>query len=694
MSKNFSLSLLTSSVLTAMTIAAAPSAAFADDANSDEIIVTGSPLQRSADEAITGVSVLSGEELASRLAGSLGETLKNEPGVSSTFFGAGASRPIIRGQGGGRVRILVNGVGSIDAAAASPDHAVAAEPAQAQRIEVVRGASLLRFGSSGSGGVVNVIDGRIPDRSVTDGITGNVRIGASTADSGGEAAASVMAGLGELAVFGGATFREAADFRIPTEGESLRQLEEEGEEPDDDFDEARKLDNSQSDSFSLTGGISFLGGNRHFGVSVSHLDSAYGIPGGHAHGHHDEDEQKVLKSEDDEEEEEEADITIDLKQTRFDVNGQFDLPGFFKTFQFFGGYADYEHTELEGEEIGTVFSNEGYELRAELVQAALGGWEAAHGIHFTQRDFAAIGAEAFVPPVRSEQFAAFTFHQLELDAVHLEGALRFENHSHDANTAGNPSRSFDLFSVSGGGDFHVNEVFRLGGTVFRTERAPSSEELFSNGPHLATGSFEIGNPDLKKEIATGAEAALRFKSGSNFVTLNVFYTDYSDYISQHETGAEMDELPVFEFESADANFKGFEAQAGTQLGTFSGFAINVDALAEYVEAKAEDEFLPRIPPLSVLAGIEARADKMRFRAEIDYADVQNKLSHDELKTNSYTLLNLSANFDLPSRAGQKVSAGVSVNNLFDSEARQHTSFLKDVLPLPGRNIRFSLRAAF
>jgi len=231
--------LILRSVSAASLLLSVSAAASAQDALSDEIIVTGSPLVRSVDEAITGVSVLTGEELSQRLAGTIGETLKNEPGVSSTFFGAGASRPIIRGQGGDRVRVLLNGIGSIDASSASPDHAVAAEPAQAERIEVIRGASILRYGSSGSGGIVNVIDGRVPTELPEDGIDGAVRIGASTVDNGREAAGSVDFGAGNLVFHFDGSIRETDDFRIPGFAESprLRALEEAEEEEHEDEDE-------------------------------------------------------------------------------------------------------------------------------------------------------------------------------------------------------------------------------------------------------------------------------------------------------------------------------------------------------------------------------------------------------------------------------------------------------------------------
>ena len=477
--------LILRSVSAATLLLSVSTAAYAQDRLDDEVIVTGSPLTSSVDEAITGVSVLTGEELSNRLAGTIGETLKAEPGVSSTFFGAGASRPIIRGQGGDRVRVLLNGIGSIDASSASPDHAVAAEPAQAERIEVLRGASLLRYGSSGSGGIINVIDGRIPTELPEDGIDGAVRIGASSVDNGREAAGSVDFGAGNLVFHVDGTFRETDDYEIPGFAESaefraLEEAEEGGEEEGEEEEEAfGSLDNSQTKSTSITGGVSHVGERGFFGVAVHKFDSDYGIPGGHEEGEEEEEEEG-------EEEEGEEQVTIDLDQTRIDLNGALEIDGFIEKVQFFGGYADYEHTEFEAPgEVGTVFTNEGYEARLEAIQRENNGWAAAYGIQLRNRDFSAIGEEAFVPPTETDQIGIYTFQEKELGKFHLEGAARYEN-TQQENSVTNQDVDFDLISLSAGGDVHLTEAIRFGGTVFRTERAPTTEELFSDGPHLAT----------------------------------------------------------------------------------------------------------------------------------------------------------------------------------------------------------------
>ena len=198
------------------------------------------------------------------------------------------------------------------------------------------------------------------------------------------------------------------------------------------------------------------------------------------------------------------------------------MDGAIERIQVFAGYANYEHTEFEGPgEVGTVFENDGLEIRGEVIQAARGNWRAAHGVQYRQRDFSAIGEEAFVPPSETRQFGAYTFHEVELGNAHIEGAARFESTDQENSVSGE-DLSFDLFSASIGGDIHLAEAFRVGGTVFRTERAPTTEELFSNGPHLATNQFEIGDATLEEETATGVEAALRYREGGNSVTLNLY----------------------------------------------------------------------------------------------------------------------------------------------------------------------------
>lgn len=668
---------LTSSVLAGNTAFAQTQTNDAQKEPLDEIIVTGSPLSATSGENLSGISVLTNEELARRMSGSLGETLKFEPGISSSFFGAGASRPIIRGQGGLRVLLLDNGIGSIDASAASPDHAPAVEPAMAGRIEVIRGSGLLRYGSAASGGVINVIDGRIPEHVPDKKIAGNARVSASSVDNGIEGAAGADISLGSFGSGDVVTHLEVAhrktkDYDIPGFARSALKRAQDplpaGETEDRDT-----LPNSATEATTLAGGISYIGDKNFMGVAIKDLDSTYGIPGGE--GSH-----------------------IELQQTREDFTSKFDLDGdVFESFSINAGTANYKHAEIEASgDTGTVFKNTGFEVRAEAVQAERGNWQAAHGVQYKKRNFSAIGEESFVPPTTSKQFGLFTFHELHLDPIHLEAALRYEHTKHET-ASGSADKSYDSLSGSVGADYHFGDYTKFGVTAYRTERTPTTEELFANGPHLATNQFEIGDPNLGKEKATGVEASLRYRMGADHLTINAFYTDYADYIYEAFTGNNRDLdgelIPESQFTASDAVFKGFEVAAKKGLGEVWGLDAAVDGSLEYVRATldiAGSENAPRIPPFGATFGVNLDADMWGVRAEIDHSSKQNKIGFGELPTEAYTLVNAFVTYDI----NDMLTLRLSAMNLTDQEARQHTSFLKDVLPLQGRNFKASLSAKF
>ena len=676
---------------------AASAAGAAEPVAKDEIIVTASPIGRTVEETIIGTSVVSGEELRRRLENSIGETLRREPGVSSTFFGPGASRPIIRGLGGDRIRVLSSGIGSIDASATSPDHAVAVEPAVAERIEIVRGTSMLLYGSSAAGGVVNVFDGRIPTELPEGGADGALRIDGSTVDGGVGAGGAFdlklgRLGAGDLVFHGDGAYRDAGDYDIPgfAESEILRALEGEegGEEEEEGFG---TVENSAFETKGGATGLSWIFENGFVGVSASATDTNYGVPAPHEHGEEGAEE----------EEEEEGGVTIDLRQRRLDFNSEFDGDFWlFKTARLRVGYADYEHAEVEPSgEIGTLFENNGWEGRLELVDKtaniAGGALNGAVGFQWQLRDYSAIGEEAFVPPTETAQYGVFAVKEYATGPWRFELGGRYENTEHRVTETGF-TRSFDGFSVSGGVGVTPSETLFFGVTGFRTERAPSIEELFSDGPHLATNAFEIGDPTLGEEIAVGTEATARIILDRFTFTVNGFYTSYDDFIFERATDEEEDGLPVFEFIAADASFRGFEAQVDAELFQLGRFDIHGDAAVDYVRATTRgqaDDDLPRIPPLSALIGLEARSAFLDFRGEVELADDQDDIAEFELPTNGYALVNTFVTLR-PFKNVQGVSFQFSGLNLTNEDARLHTSFLKDIAPLPGRNFRFSVVGAF
>ncbi|MEM6413245.1 MAG: TonB-dependent receptor [Pseudomonadota bacterium] len=673
----------------------------ADDGD-DRIIVTASPLGRTVEETIGGTSVVSKEELRQRLENTIGETLRREPGVSSTFFGQGASRPVIRGLAGPRIRVLDNGIGAIDASVTSPDHAVAIDPATAEQVEIVRGTAMLLYGSSAAGGVVNIVNNRIPQRLPEDGIDGYASIGASTADDGarfnGSFDASVgKLGNGTLVLHGDGFYREGQDYEIPgfAESQALRDAEEaEAAEVGGDFEEEDEafgiLPNSGFETRGASGGLSWVFDDGFFGVSGTVIDSLYGVPGG----------KEEEEGEEAEGAEEEGGVLIDLRQRRIDMAGEINRDfAIFRQAKVRLGYADYEHIEFEpsGEE-GTVFANEGWEGRIDLVTqtTTIAGWETtgAVGGQFQLRDFSAIGEEAFVPPTDTTQYGFFALQEATRGKWRLELGARYESTNQEVVETG-VERDFDGFSVSGGVAYEPTDEIFLGVTGFRTERAPATEELFSNGPHLATRAFEIGDPTLDEEIARGVEATARYQTERFMVGVNGFYTNYRDFIYEDLTGEEEDDLPVFQFFAADAEFVGFEVESNAKLYEWSGIDFSLDGQVSYVRATVDtvDGDVPRIPPLQGLIGLSANSEYTDFRAEVELVDDQDDVSAFELPTDGFAFFNVYTSYR-PWGSDSPVSLNIAATNLTNDEGRVHASFLKDRAPLLGRNVVFSISGQF
>lgn len=725
-----SILLASSAVYLASTPAAATSAPPLEE-QLEEIVVSGAYEGRKLGETILGSSVIRKDEILRQMDGSLGETLKRQPGMSSTFFGPGASRPIIRGLGGDRIRMLDSGLGSIDASSTSPDHAVAIEPALAERIEILRGTAMLMYGSSATGGVVNTFDGRIPTTVPDGGVEGAVRYGHSTVNDGDEVSAAVNAIIGTMGdttvvAHGDFMYRNTDDYNIPgfAESEAFHDAEEQEEDHDEDHEDEHDEDhnereeeafgfveNTATETTGGSGGLSFIFKDGFFGMSVKKLDSQYGVPGhSHAHGEHDEDHDDEHDEDHDDDHDEdhdeeghddEAPVTIDLDQIRYDIHGELTRDfAWFKKAKLRFGYSDYEHTELEGAEVGTVFKNKGWEGRLDLVEKGDDNWSGATGVQMRRRDFSAIGAEAFVPPTITNQFGIYSVKEFTMDRFMLELGGRFEHTKHEARDTA-LSRTFNGFSGSAGLGYDLSDAAFFGVNVFRTERAPSSEELFSNGPHLATSAFELGDPDLGLETALGVEATFTYATGPFSLVINGFITNYDDFIYEAETGAEEDGLEVFQFTAHDATFRGFEAKAEYHAGTIQSASmgeidLHIDGQLDLVHASldglGEDGYLPRIPPFSALVGVEASAPSFDLRTELEYAGSQNRVTEHELPTEDYLLWN--AYLTVRPFDDKNLSLSLKATNIGNVEARQHTSFLKDFLPLPGRNISVAFRAAF
>ena len=667
------------------------------DLNLDEIVVTASPIVRERFEIVGGTSVLTGNDLTDAMQLSLGETLAAEPGISSSFFGPFASRPIIRGFDGERVRILFDGIGSIDASTISPDHQIGGDATNAERIEVLRGPATLLYGNAAIGGVVNIIDGRIPADVPENGFAVSATAGYATNAKEGFVSGAADAAIGDnFIVHLDGSWRDNKDYRI--KGFASEEAEEEGIEG--------RVENSGGESTDITGGFAYLWDKGTFGVSVSHFDSQYGSPAGHAHHEdehdHDEDEDHDDDHDEDHDEdheeeghEEEELITIDLKQTRVDMKGEInDLGSFIESARMRFAYADYEHIELEGDEGGgTVFSNEGWELRTEAIHAPIGAFTGAFGLQYRSREFSAIGDEAFVPPTDTDQVAGFLVENATFGRLAVEGGLRLEHTSIKSPTTAS-KRSFTAYALSAAASYEITDGTRAGLSVSVSERPPSAEELFSNGPHFSTNTFEVGDPTLGKEDAVNLEFSLRHRSENFSGSIGAYSTWYDGFIYQRFTGAEQDELPEIIFTATDARFMGVEAEFAWQFMETDFFDATVDGSIGYVRATdtTNDQPLPRISPMQYVLGVEASSDQWLGRVEIQGADDQGRVAPGEVRTGGYTFLNakLAYTWDME----PNIRFVIQGRNLTNKAARPHTSFIKDVAPLPGRDVRFYVKTTF
>lgn len=682
------------------------------------IYVTASGVDRL--DVIAGTSVVSGMQLQRESAGQVGDILASQPGVEASGFAPGASRPILRGFGGDRVRVLIDGIGTIDASGASDDHAVAADPLIAESIEVLRGPAVLLYGSQAIGGAVNVITKRIPPGIPDEPFHLDVLGGLDSATGLWEGGVSLDTKLTDNIVFHvDGSYRNTDDIEIPgfAASDDLRadlladaaEEEEEGE-----FEEAEELreaanisgtvPNTYTETWSAGTGFAVFSGESNFGVSFDYYDTSYGVPGApgvghHHHGEEEHDEDDHGEEEEHEEEEhgeeggEEA-VSIGLRRYRADFRANIDLgDGFFDSVQSRIGYSDYTHTEFEGAEVGTVFEVQGVEGRVELVQSRRGNWNGATGAQFSAQDFVAAGAEAYIPPNNVETYAFFTLQEFYFGSFELEAGARYENTQIEASTL-RQERSFDTFSASVGGGFTLFDDFRAGLNVSRTQRAPTAAELFAEGPHIATQQFEIGDPTLGKESSWGAEGYVRGEIGEVKVNASVYRNWFGDFIYLAGTGEEEDELPVFAFMQQDADQWGAEAQITFPLVEGRDFSLLGDLRGAYTRVEFDDGTdAPRIPPLSLYGALEGRWDHFDLRGEVEWYDSQTDVAPFETPTDGFTMVNASLGWH-PFEGRENLTLIAQVENIFDAEGRHHTSFTKEFVPMTGRNFKLTARASF
>ena len=677
-----------------------------DETDIERVLITASPIKRTVLESSTPVTILSGEELDQNQAATLGDTLKSVPGVHSSYYGPVASSPIIRGLDGPRIKVVQNGLGASDASRVGPDHQVSTETSTATQIEVLRGPATLLYGSGAIGGVVNVVDNRLPTQR-QEGVSGEVFAQYDNVADAKTLSTDLNAGSGDFAFHIDGYTRKTDDYKIPVPAD----IDEEGG--------STTLANSDIDASGYNLGAGWITDDMRVAFSYGHMDSDYGLPG-------------------------EEGVFIKLNQDRYQgVVDWNNLDGFIQAVHWQNAYTDYEHSEIEGAEIGTTFKNESIESRLWAEHAPVYGWKGIVGLHYNHSDFEAIGEEAFTPPTKTDSIAAFLMEEKKVGSLLWQVGTRVEQSTHDvdndfftalssSNSVSFNDKDYDAVSGSAGVVWSINDRHSLAFNYAYSQRAPSASEIYAYGPHIGSGTYEVGggfelsnnagqysvvqsNESMGKEVSNNLDLTYRYTGDTWNANVSIFNNDISDYVFESFTdlvisdGAfissadyenqvavsgepddEADGLPVVLFAQQDARLYGYEAQVDWHLND----DWRLEVFTDYTRAKLDSGGnVPRIPPMRVGSSVHYEYGNWHTEVEVIRNAKQDKIADNETSTKGYTMLSASANYYL-GLGDVDMTIYIKGDNLTDQEGRVHSSYLKDEAPLPGRSVSLGVRARF
>ena len=700
------------------TLVGAASHAMAQNSNERmEHVLVSVPIHKKTSETALPVTVLSGDELRRAVGSTIGETLGTTPGVASASFGPGVGRPVIRGQQGARAVTLNNGIAAADASSLSPDHAVSVEPILAESIEVLRGPSTLLYGGGAIGGVINVVDNRIP-RAPIEGVQGAVEYRNDSASSMDTATVKLEAGAGNFAFHFSGTARDfdnqdipglAIDAEAVEEQEELLGGEHEEEHEEEELENSDGfIANTDGDADNFTFGTSYQFGERGFiGFAYNNFKTQYGIPPG-AHGHEEEHgeeehEEDEIEGEEHSEEEEEEIIRIDLEQDRYDAQLHYhDLaPGIIDVARAFLTYTDYQHVELEGTEVGTRFERETWEGRLELVREAQD--HSVFGLQWRSDEFLAEGEEAYVPQTDSLEWGLFYLQDFHTADWQFELGARADWVERDPDAFSAEEEDFTSFSLSGAGIYTFDTAWSLGLALSRSDRAPATEELFSNigntpemlVTHAATGIIEIGDADLDKESSVNADLSVKWRGEQSWAELTVFYNLFEDYIFLLNTGTEVDETPIYSYEQEDADFYGVELNSSFHLTDIAGGGLSLGIFGDYITAEFDSAGdVPRLPPRRIGAELTWTGNALGAYVRVVDADDQDSPGDFETETDGYTRWDAGVDYRVELSSDVELLAFVKLKNISDEEIRLSTSFLRNFAPQAGESVEAGIRLTF
>ncbi|WP_338615881.1 TonB-dependent receptor [Pigmentiphaga sp. CHJ604] len=654
-----------------------------------EVTVSATPLSRSEQDLAAPVTVLDENDLLTKRAATLGETLEQEPGITSSHFGAGASRPIIRGMDGARVKIVSDGAEVQDASTISPDHAVGLEPMLSQRVEVLRGPAALLYGGGAMGGVVNVLDNKIPTEMPENAVEGSVELRGATGPRETSGAFELTIGGKGLVLHAEGLKRNANDYKVGR-----------------GWAGGNRVDGSYNHTETGSVGLSWVGDRGYIGLAYTSQRNRYGLPGhdhayegchvhgthlhcpddGHGHDHGDEDGHDHGHDEDGDSH---GIPFVKLRSQRWDVRGELRDPfAGFTRLRVRAGFTDYQHDEIEGDTVATTFKNKAHDGRVELEHAPIGGLRGVIGAQTTRRAFSALGEEAYVQPTVTRNNGLFMLEEYTVGDWRFEGGLRHEWQRIDVQ-GGAPDTRHRGTSVSAGAVWKFAPQYSLGVSASRSHRLPTAEELYANGLHLATSTYEIGNASLKKETSNNIDLTLRKFAGPTTFSVSVFHNKMDNFIYGRTLDVYQN-LQLLEYTQHDATFTGLEAKVRHQIDRI--FAVSL--MGDYVRAKLDGGGnLPRIPAYRIGTRLDARWQAWSGDVELSYVGRQDKVAEFETETAGYTMLNLGAAYE-GRMSGTRYQIYVRANNLTNKLAYRHTSFIKNAAPLMGRNIVMGVRLTF
>lgn len=680
-------------ILTLSILAAVSVTAFAAENEKVESLETirikAHPLEQTSQDFAVADSVIDQTKL-SQGAVTIGDVLGQQTGISSNQFGAGSSRPVIRGQDGPRVKILQNSSENIDVSTLSPDHAVTVDPALAKQVEVIRGPSTLLFGAGTVGGLVNVTDSKLPTAMPEKGYEGNVGLRYNTGSDEKLATAGVTLGLGDqVALRVEGLKREANDYIAPD-------YVHEGEKE-------RRVDNTFAKGQTVNVGLSWIYDRGFTGISYSNRQDQYGLPG-HSHeyeschlhglslhcGEHDHDEDGHDHEDHDQDHAHEAGPWIDLKSERYDVRTELDEPfAGFKKLRAQASYTDYQHDEIEEDTISTRFKNKGYDGRLELVHNPLGAWEGVIGTQYGQQKLELTGEEAFLAPNTTKKWSVFALEHAQLNDVHVELAARVDQQKIDIDDSSKKDFDGSAFSVSGAANWEFAPNYKLSLVTSHQERLPLAQELYADGGHFATNTYELGNDQLSKEKSNNVELGFHYDGNTFDYHVHVYHNWFDDYIYA-QTLDRYKDFRLVQYAQDKAKFYGAEAEAGYQISPIYKLSV----FGDYVRGKIDNDNAPRVPAGRLGTKLNADFDD-HWSGSAEYYHVfqQDKIAAYETDSQSYNMLNLGVAYSGNYSNVSDYRVFLNANNLLDDQVYQHASFLSTI-PQVGRNFSVGVNFSF